>query len=114
MNDAPFHATRDGAVLEVTLTRGKANAIDAATSRLLGDTFAAFRDDPFKACQQFVDARRRQARKHAMAQVGEREDAARNSHRGFSNGPVRGDDGQKQREEHEDSPADPTRLGRRC
>jgi crotonobetainyl-CoA hydratase len=46
MTDAPFEVARAGAVLEVTLARGKANAIDAATSRLLGDTFAAFRDDP--------------------------------------------------------------------
>ena len=46
MTDAPFHTAHDGAVLEVTLTRGKANAIDAATSRLLGATFATFRDDP--------------------------------------------------------------------
>ncbi len=46
MTDAPFQIARDGAVLEVTLARGKANAIDAATSRLLGETFAAFRDDP--------------------------------------------------------------------
>lgn len=37
---------RDGAILEVTLDRPKANAIDLATSRLMGDTFAAFRDDP--------------------------------------------------------------------
>ncbi|MDX2484558.1 MAG: carnitinyl-CoA dehydratase [Pseudodonghicola sp.] len=37
---------RRGAVLEVTLDRPKANAIDAATSRELGDTFLAFRDDP--------------------------------------------------------------------
>ncbi len=46
MTDAPFQVSRHGAVLEVTLTRGKANAIDAATSRLLGETFAGFRDDP--------------------------------------------------------------------
>ena len=46
MTDAPFTVARNGAVLEVTLTRGKANAIDAVTSRQLGDTFAAFRDDP--------------------------------------------------------------------
>ena len=46
MTDAPFQVARNGAVLEVTLTRGKANAIDAATSRLLGETFARFRDDP--------------------------------------------------------------------
>jgi crotonobetainyl-CoA hydratase len=36
---------RDGAILEVTLDRPKANAIDLATSRLMGKTFAAFRDD---------------------------------------------------------------------
>ncbi len=37
---------RDGGVLEVTLDRPKANAIDLATSRLMGETFKAFRDDP--------------------------------------------------------------------
>ena len=36
----------DGCVLEVTIDRPKANAIDAATSRELGRVFAAFRDDP--------------------------------------------------------------------
>ena len=36
----------DGAVLEITLDRPKANAIDLATSRLMGETFKAFRDDP--------------------------------------------------------------------
>ncbi|ODT08013.1 MAG: carnitinyl-CoA dehydratase [Mesorhizobium sp. SCN 65-20] len=36
---------REGAILEVTLDRPKANAIDLATSRLLGETFMAFRDD---------------------------------------------------------------------
>ena len=35
-----------GPVLEVTLDRPKANAIDAATSRELSRVFAAFRDDP--------------------------------------------------------------------
>ena len=35
-----------GAVLEVTLDRPPANAIDAATSRELGEAFAALRDDP--------------------------------------------------------------------
>lgn len=45
MTDAPFLVAREGAVLEVTLCRGKANAIDAATSRALGEVFAAFRDD---------------------------------------------------------------------
>ncbi len=37
---------RRGRVLEVTIARGKANAIDAATSRIMGDIFAGFRDDP--------------------------------------------------------------------
>ncbi len=37
---------RRGAVLEITLDRPKANAIDMATSRELGDTFLGFRDDP--------------------------------------------------------------------
>ena len=37
---------REGAVIEVTLDRPKANAIDLATSRIMGATFKAFRDDP--------------------------------------------------------------------
>ena len=37
---------REGAILEVTLDRPKANAIDLKTSRLMGETFKAFRDDP--------------------------------------------------------------------
>ena len=36
----------EGAILEVTLDRPKANAIDLATSRLMGETFQQFRDDP--------------------------------------------------------------------
>jgi crotonobetainyl-CoA hydratase len=42
----PIKSRRDGHVLEVTLDRPKANAIDLATSRLMGETFRAFRDDP--------------------------------------------------------------------
>ena len=38
--------TQRGSTLEVTLDRPKANAIDAATSRALGQVFAAFRDNP--------------------------------------------------------------------
>jgi crotonobetainyl-CoA hydratase len=38
--------TRRGAVLEVVIDRPKANAIDAATSRLMGEAFARLRDDP--------------------------------------------------------------------
>ena len=37
---------RRGVVLQVTLDRPKANAIDVATSRELGEVFAEFRDDP--------------------------------------------------------------------
>ena len=44
--NAPVRCERRGAVLEVTLDRPKANAIDAATSRVMGQVFAAFRDDP--------------------------------------------------------------------
>jgi len=41
-----LHISRDGPVLEVVLDRPKANAIDAPTSRAMGEAFAAFRDDP--------------------------------------------------------------------
>jgi len=37
---------REGGVLEVILDRPKANAIDLHTSRLMGETFREFRDDP--------------------------------------------------------------------
>ncbi len=43
---SPIHTTRRGPILEVTIDRPKANAIDAATSRIMGDIFANFRDDP--------------------------------------------------------------------
>ncbi|WP_354689726.1 carnitinyl-CoA dehydratase [Lentibacter algarum] len=43
---SPIKTRRDGGILEVTLDRPKANAIDLATSRIMGETFAAFRDDP--------------------------------------------------------------------
>lgn len=46
MTDSPIKIRREGGVLQVTLDRPKANAIDFATSRLMGDTFAGFRDDP--------------------------------------------------------------------
>jgi crotonobetainyl-CoA hydratase len=44
--NAPIRTERRGRVLEVTIDRPKANAIDAATSRNMGDVFASFRDDP--------------------------------------------------------------------
>jgi crotonobetainyl-CoA hydratase len=37
---------RVGGIFEVTLDRPKANAIDLITSRLMGETFKEFRDDP--------------------------------------------------------------------
>lgn len=46
MTDSPVRTERRGHVLEVTLDRPKANAIDLRTSRLMGQVFAAFRDDP--------------------------------------------------------------------
>ena len=42
----PIHTERRGHVLEVVLDRPKANAIDLATSRLMGEVFKGFRDDP--------------------------------------------------------------------
>ncbi|MEM6462786.1 MAG: carnitinyl-CoA dehydratase [Pseudomonadota bacterium] len=46
MPESPVRTHRVGGVLEVTLDRPKANAIDLATSRIMGDIFAGFRDDP--------------------------------------------------------------------
>jgi crotonobetainyl-CoA hydratase len=42
----PVKTRTDGAILEVTLDRPKANAIDLATSRIMGEIFRDFRDDP--------------------------------------------------------------------
>lgn len=42
---SPVKTRREGAILEVTLDRPKANAIDLVTSRLMGEAFQAFRDD---------------------------------------------------------------------
>ena len=46
MTDNPIKTRREGGILEVTLDRPKANAIDLATSRIMGDIFADYRDDP--------------------------------------------------------------------
>ena len=46
MTETPIRTERRGAVLEVTLDRPKANAIDLATSRIMGEVFTGFRDDP--------------------------------------------------------------------
>lgn len=43
---SPIKTRRDGAILEVTLDRPKANAIDLVTSRIMGEAFQEFRDDP--------------------------------------------------------------------
>jgi len=45
MTESPIKTRTEGHVLEVTLDRPKANAIDLATSRIMGETFMAFRDD---------------------------------------------------------------------
>ncbi|MFV2002909.1 MAG: carnitinyl-CoA dehydratase [Paracoccaceae bacterium] len=45
MSDTPIKTRTIGRVLEITLDRPKANAIDLATSRIMGDTFAKFRDN---------------------------------------------------------------------
>ena len=46
MTDSPVKTQRNGHVLEVTLDRPKANAIDLETSRIMGEVFRDFRDDP--------------------------------------------------------------------
>ena len=45
LTDGPIKTRREGAVLEVTLDRPKANAIDLVTSRIMGQVFRDFRDD---------------------------------------------------------------------
>ncbi|MFN4155052.1 MAG: carnitinyl-CoA dehydratase [Paracoccaceae bacterium] len=45
LHEGPIRTRAEGAVLEVTLDRPKANAIDLATSRIMGQVFRAFRDD---------------------------------------------------------------------
>ena len=46
MSDSPIKTEIRGHVLEMTLDRPKANAIDLATSRIMGQVFRDFRDDP--------------------------------------------------------------------
>ncbi len=41
-----IRTAQDGAILEVTIDRPKANAIDLKASRRLNDVFTSFRDDP--------------------------------------------------------------------
>jgi len=42
----PIKTRREGGILDVTIDRPKANAIDLVTSRLMGEVFKDFRDDP--------------------------------------------------------------------
>jgi crotonobetainyl-CoA hydratase len=46
MSEDPVKTKRNGHVLEVTIDRPKANAIDLVTSRVMGEVFRNFRDDP--------------------------------------------------------------------
>jgi crotonobetainyl-CoA hydratase len=50
MSENPIRTARRGNVFEVTIDRPKANAIDAKTSRIMGEVFAAFRDDAELRC----------------------------------------------------------------
>ncbi|WP_333830903.1 carnitinyl-CoA dehydratase [Pararhodobacter sp.] len=43
--DGPVKTRRENSILEVTLDRPKANAIDLQTSRIMGEVFRDFRDD---------------------------------------------------------------------
>lgn len=46
LGDDEVRVVRDGHILEITINRPKVNAIDAATSRKLGEAFVLLRDDP--------------------------------------------------------------------
>ena len=46
MLEAPINTRQEDGILEVTINRPKANAIDLKTSQLMGETFKKFRDDP--------------------------------------------------------------------
>ena len=45
MNE-PIKVNKNGSILEVTIDRPKANAIDKKTSVIMGNVFQDFRDDP--------------------------------------------------------------------
>lgn len=45
MSSEPIRTRIEGHILEVTIDRPKANAIDRATSRIMGETFAGYRDN---------------------------------------------------------------------
>lgn len=46
----PVRIHKSGHVLEVTLDRPKANAVDLETSRIMGEVFREYRDDPDLRC----------------------------------------------------------------
>jgi len=46
MLNSPIQTHQENGILEVTINRPKANAIDLKTSQLLGEVFKKFRDDP--------------------------------------------------------------------
>ena len=46
MSDKPFVLNQRGPVLEITLSKGKANAISAEDSRKMNRMWEAFRDNP--------------------------------------------------------------------
>ena len=46
MNSNPIKTRIEGGILEVIIDRPKANAIDFATSRIMGEIFADYRDNP--------------------------------------------------------------------
>lgn len=46
MNSNPIKTRVDGRILEVIIDRPKANSIDFATSRIMGEVFASYRDNP--------------------------------------------------------------------
>ena len=45
MDSNPIKTRIEGGILEVILDRPKANAIDFATSRIMGEVFSDYRDD---------------------------------------------------------------------
>ena len=46
MLNTPINTRQENGILEVTINRPKANAIDLKTSQLMGEVFKNFRDDP--------------------------------------------------------------------
>ena len=52
MTDQPIKTRKDGGILEVTIDRPKANAIDLVTSRIMGDIFTDF---SISTCNGFVN-----------------------------------------------------------